>query len=191
MATAKELRYDAKHAVFGNVAYDLDWELRERELRHAGEAPAHAPAPARRERAAERAQTNVATHVQVREKQHLSVFSVVGFVAVAVMAVMVLMSHIQLTALSAETVALKKEITQLQSEKVVLTAQYERMFDRNSVKEAAEAAGMSKPGNSQVFYIDLSDGDSAVVYQRSEPTVLSRLLTSLNHGVYAVVEYFD
>jgi len=96
-----------------------------------------------------------------------------------------------LTALSAETVALKQEITQLESENVVLTAQYERMFDRNSVKEAAEAAGMSKPGSSQIFYIDLSDGDNAVVYQRSEPTVLSRLLTSLNHGVYAVVEYFD
>lgn len=191
MAAAKELRYDPRNAVFGSVAYDLDWELRERELRHAGEAPVHEPAPARRESTAERPAVRTETHVQVREKQKLSVFAVAGFVAVAVMAVMVLMSHIQLTALSAETVALKQEITQLESENVVLTAQYERMFDRNSVKEAAEAAGMSKPGSSQIFYIDLSDGDNAVVYQRSEPTVLSRLLTSLNHGVYAVVEYFD
>ena len=189
MAAAKELRYDPRNAVYGNVAYDLDWELRERELRHAGEAPAHAPA--RQETVVERPKVRTETHVQVREKQKLSMFAVAGFVAVAVMAVMVLMSHIQLTALSAETVALKKEITQLQSENVVLTAQYERMFDRNTVKEAAEAAGMSKPSSSQIFYIDLSDGDSAVVYQRSEPTVLSRLATSLHHGVYAVVEYFD
>jgi hypothetical protein len=37
----------------------------------------------------------------------------------------------------------------------------------------------------------LQGADSAVVYQTEEPSVLSRLLTSLNHGVYAVVEYFD
>jgi hypothetical protein len=50
---------------------------------------------------------------------------------------------------------------------------------------------MAKPSASQVYYIDLSSGDSAVVYQTEDPSVLSRLLTSLNHGVYAVVEYFD
>ena len=55
----------------------------------------------------------------------------------------------------------------------------------------AEAAGMSKPSGSQIYYIDLSEGDSAVVYQQEETNVLSRLLTSLNHGIYAVVEYFD
>ena len=60
-----------------------------------------------------------------------------------------------------------------------------------AVKEAAEAAGMSKPSGSQIYYIDLSEGDSAVVYRQEEASVLSRLLTSLNHGVYAVVEYFD
>ena len=50
---------------------------------------------------------------------------------------------------------------------------------------------MSKPSSSQIYYIDLSDGDSAVVYQQAEPGVLSRLLTSLHHGFYTVVEYFN
>ena len=50
---------------------------------------------------------------------------------------------------------------------------------------------MAKPGSGQVYYIDLSEGDSAVVYQQKEANILSRLLTSLNHGIYAVVEYFD
>ena len=62
---------------------------------------------------------------------------------------------------------------------------------KRTTRKAAEAAGMSKPSNSQIYYVDLSDGDSAVVYQQEEPGVLSRLLTSLNHGIYAVVEYFD
>ena len=72
-----------------------------------------------------------------------------------------------------------------------LTAQHEQMFDLATVKEEAEAAGMRKPSSSQIYYIDLSEGDSAVVYQQEESNLLSRLLTSLNHGIYAVVEYFE
>lgn len=189
MAATKELRrYNPAGAVSGSLAYDLDWELRERELRHAGEAPR------RREREAAveqpRARTRTETRVQTRERQHISLFAVAGFAAVAVMAVLVLMSYIQLTALSAETVALQNQLKTLKAENVTLTAQYERMFDQNAVKEAAEAAGMSKPGSSQIFYIDLSDGDNAVVYQQTEPNVLSRVLTSVNHGIYTAVEYF-
>lgn len=87
--------------------------------------------------------------------------------------------------------SLQNELDQLEEENVVLTAQYERMFDLNTIKEAAEAAGMSKPSSSQIYYIDLSEGDSAVVYEEAEPGILSQLLESLHHGVYAVVEYFD
>lgn len=184
-SAAKELRYRQGGAVYGNLAYDLDRELRERELRHAGELPR------KREQALERPKVRSISKVQVREKQSLSVFSVVGFGAVAVLAVLVLLSYVQLTALSAETVSLQNELDQLEEENVVLTAQYERMFDLNTIKEAAEAAGMSKPSSSQIYYIDLSEGDSAVVYEEAEPGVLSQLLESLHHGVYAVVEYFD
>ena len=59
------------------------------------------------------------------------------------------------------------------------------------LQEVAEAAGMSQPSSSQIYYIDLSRGDSAVVYQQEEPNLFSRLLTSLNHGIYAVIEYFE
>ena len=184
-SAAKDLRYNHRNAVYGSLAYDLDRELRERELGHAGEAPLQ------REVALERPKVRSVSKVQVRQRQHLSAFSVVGFAAVAALAVLVLMSYIQLTALSSETVALKKQLSALETENVTLTAQYERMFDRNSVKEAAEAAGMSKPSSSQIYYIDLSGGDTAVIYQQEEPGILSRLLTSLNHGICAVVEYFD
>ncbi len=184
-SAAKDLRYNHRNAVYGSLAYDLDRELRERELGHAGEAPAQ------REAVLERPKVRSVSKAQARPRQHLSVFSVVGFAAVAALSVLVLMSYIQLTGLSSETVALKKQLSALETENVTLTAQYERMFDLNSVKEAAEAAGMSKPSSSQIYYIDLSDGDSAVVYQQSEPGVLSRLLTSLHHGFYTVVEYFD
>ena len=127
----------------------------------------------------------------MRERQAIPVLSVLGVTAVAVAAVMLLLSYVQLTTLAADTVALKSELTVLQAENVSLTAQHEQMFDLATVKEVAEAAGMSKPSSSQIYYIDLSEGDSAVVYQQEESNLLSRLLTSLNHGIYAVVEYFE
>ena len=71
-----------------------------------------------------------------------------------------------------------------------LTAQYQRMFDMASVKEAAEAAGMRKPSSTQMGRLDLSAGDSAVAYRQKEPGLFSRILSSLHGGVYAVVEYF-
>lgn len=186
-STARELRYRNSHAVNGSLAYDLDYAVRERELRHAGEAP-------RRQEAARekpKAKVHASARVQVRERQQVSLFTVAGVAAVIGMAVLVLMCYVQLTVLSADTVALQSQLSTLETENVTLTAEYEQMFDLATVKEAAEAAGMTKPGNSQICYIDLSGGDSAVVYQKEDPSVLSKILASLNHGIYAVVEYFD
>lgn len=181
-AATRELHYD-RNSVCGNLAYDLDREARERELRHAGEKRREEVRPAPRVRSISK--------VQVREKQKVSWLAVAGFSVVAVLAVLVLMSYAQLTMLSSSVVELRHQIGNLQTENVSLTAQYEKMYDLSTVKEAAEAAGMSKPTGSQIYYIDLSNGDSAVVYQDKDTSVLSRLLTSLNHGFYAVVEYFD
>ena len=178
-ATARELRYrQSERAVDGSLARDLDWAVRERELRHAGEAPRH------------QEQIRQQPKVLVRERQQVSLFSLLGFAAVAGLAVLVLMSYIQLTALASDTVALKKQLSTLETEHATLTAQYEQMFDLTTVREAAEAAGMTKPSTSQICYLDMAGGDSAIVYQQEEPSVLSSVLTSLNHGVYAVVEYF-
>lgn len=182
-STARELRYTGGHAVNGSLAYDLDYEVRERELRHAGELP--------RRRETVREEPKVRSVSKVRERQHVSAFSLVGFTVVIGMAVLLLMSYVQLTVLSADTVELQNQLADLETENVRLTAQYEQMFDMAAVKEAAAAAGMGKPSGSQVGYIDLSEGDSAEEYQKEDPSLLSRLLTSLNHGVYAVVEYFD
>ena len=188
MATAAwDLRYQNRGPVDGSLAHDLDWAVRERELNHAGEIPR------RREIELEvpKVQTQNKSKVRLRERQHVSVFSVLGFTAVLGMAVLVLMSYIQLTMLSADTVALKSQLATLETEHVRLTAQYEQMFDLAAVQEAAEAAGMVKPGSSQISYIDLSEGDSAVVYQREAPSAMSRVLTSLHYGAASVVEYLD
>lgn len=186
-SAAGEYRY--AHRDFttnGNLARDLDWAVRERELEHAGAAPRHeertqaAPKVRRREQAL------------VRERQHIPVLTVVNVAAIVGAAIMLLLSYVQLTTLAADTVSLRTELSALQAENVSLTAQHEQMFDMATVKEVAAAAGMSKPTGSQITYLDLAGEDSAVVYQvDSDPSVLSRVLSSLHHGIYAVVEYFE
>lgn len=178
-SAARDMRYG--QSVDGSLARELDWAVRERELRHAGEAPRHKEAE----------KVHAAPHVRVRERQHVSVFTVLGFAAVLGLAVFLLLGYTQLTVISADTVELKEQLEELETQNVVLTAQYERMFDLTTVRETAEAAGMSKPSSSQICYLDISGGDSAVVYQKREASMLDRILNSLHHGVYTVVEYFQ
>ena len=183
MAAARELRYHSRGAVYGDLAYDLDREVREHALRHAGEDVRREAVPSPKVRSV--------TAPRARQRQHLSVVSVLGFLAVTALAVVTLSQYVQLTVISSEVVKLQSELSELQTENVSLTTKYEQTFDLSTIKEAAEAAGMSKPSSSQIYYIDMSGSDNAVVYQRQEAGVLSRVFTSLSHGIYAVVEYFD
>lgn len=180
-AAARDSRYRAPYA-YGDLAYELDRDSRETLLRHAGE-------PRREELT--RAKVRTIPHVRVRERQKVSAVAVAGFAAVAALTVLLLLSYVKLTVVSDAVVELQSQLSELETENVALTAEYQRTFDLSAVKEAATAAGMSKPSNSQIYYIDLSGEDSVEIYQDTEGSLFSRLLASLNQGIYAVVEYFD
>ena len=83
-----ELRYYSGRAVSGSLAYDLDRELRERELSHAGEMPRH------REQVREQPKVRRVAKVQVRQAQKVSAVTVVGFGTVIALSILVLMSYI-------------------------------------------------------------------------------------------------
>ena len=183
-ASARALRaQERRGTTYGDLAYDLDAMSREYALRHAGEDVRREAVPSPKVRSV--------TAPRARQRQRLSVVSVLGFLAVTALAVVTLSQYVQLTVISSEVVKLQSELSELQTENVSLTTKYEQTFDLSTIKEAAEAAGMSKPSSSQIYYIDMSGSDNAVVYQRQEAGVLSRVFTSLSHGIYAVVEYFD
>lgn len=186
-SAARDLRYRGGRSVSvdGNLARSLDYEVRERELRHAGEAPR------RRETAQENPKVRSLPKVRLREAQHVAPLAVLGAAAAAVLAVLLLLSYIQLTVLSSNMVELRSELKALEKKNVILTTQYEQIYDLATVKKAAEAAGMTKPGASQVYYVDGSDGDAAVVYRREESGLLDNFRDSLHNGIYTVVEYFD
>lgn len=180
-AAARNMRYHGKQAVNGSLAYDLDYAPQRRESRRTDQAS----------KAQQKPRVYETPHVLLRARQYISPLAALSVMAIMALALLVLSSYMQLTRLSSETVELQSQLQELETENVSLTSQYQRMFDMASVKEAAEAAGMSKPSSTQTSLLDLSAGDSAVAYQQKEPGLLSRILSSLHGGVYAVVEYFD
>ena len=144
-------RNTTAYSTYGSVAYAPAYDgnavrapRREEELRRA-------PRPKQREqvRRHERAR------VEVRKAGKVSLFAVVGFMAVAVFAVMLVASYAQLSVANDEMVALQRELSELQSQNTILTAQYEKVFDLATIQEAVGDT-MVRPTTDQVVYIDLS-----------------------------------
>lgn len=130
--------------------------------------------------------------VRVREAGRVCVFAVVGFLAIGVFAVLLLMGHVQLAALSDDVVALRSELTKLQTEEARLRTQYELAYDLKTIEEAVMSSGqMVKPRSDQIFYVDLSEPDSVVLFQQEagEPGV-SGALESLKEICGEIVVYF-
>lgn len=179
--------YQNIHAIDGSLACQLD--LDDRELCRAGEAAPYREAPRKQTRA--KIRTISKTKVQVREAQHVSPMTVLGTVLVLGLSLLMLTGYIKLNMISTETAELREELVELNTENVNLTAQYQQLFDLNTIKASAHAAGMDKPSSDQVCYIDLTGNDSAVVYQPNESSVLQKVTAFLKQGVCTVMEYFS
>lgn len=170
--------------VYGNLAYDLDALVRERNLDEAGtvaerERQAQArPKPQRRTAAAPQPRTAV------------SPVLLLGIGLLAVMVMLLIGSYMQMTTISANVSQLKNELAVLDDEHVALLTKYEQTFDLATVKEAAEAAGMSKPTSAQIEYIDLGGTDTAEVYQAGVGGLLGDVADSAKQGFAALLEYF-
>lgn len=123
------------------------------------------PQPKQRERV--RRQELTRAQVQVREAGQVAPFAVVGFLAVAVLAALLLLSYVQFTVLNGEMVSLHGQMSSLQKENTTLSAQYEKVFDISTI-QAAVGDKMVRPTNDQVVYIDLSEPDTVVIYGQEE-----------------------
>ncbi len=176
---AEARRKSTRYEVYGNVAYDPVWE---------GGAVA-VPAPERQEvlqprpnvRPKER--TLARPRVQVREAGAVSPFAVIGFLAIGVMTVLMLMSCVRLAVVNDETVQLRNQLSQLQEEEAKLMAQYELTYDLQAIETQMTANGaMMKPTSSQMMVLDLSEPDNVVVYNQTESVsgVLGQIKGLLN-----------
>lgn len=177
MATEATKRHNFR--VYGNVAYDPAYAP-ERESEGRAE-----PLIRPRERVVGR------ERVRVRQAGYVAPTAVVGFLAVAVLAVLILMSYVQLTDTSNQIVRLRHEADALATEHTDLMTQYELAFDLKSVEEQVTASGqMVQPGAGQIVSLDLSEPDSAKLYEAQQENILGELWESLSGAVQNVGAFF-
>ncbi len=183
-----ELKRKPNGPVYGNLAYDLDALVRERALEEAGRMPEQ-PRPERRreQEVVQRPRTQTAA----QPKAQVSPLVVGGIAVLAAMVVVLLMGYVQLTQISGNVAEMKSEMDRLNTEHVALLTEYEQTFELSTVKEAAEAAGMSKPSAGQIEYVELGGADTAVIYAAGKDGVLDQAFASVKEGVLALVEYFQ
>lgn len=145
-------------AVYGSLAYDFNHpELYEEEYSRP-QTPAAKP----------RTQTQTKVHTRartaVRTKQGIAPMAIVGMLVAAFMFVIAITSQIELFDVSSENVALNSELAALQENQAKLRIAYESAFNLSEVEiYAKETLGMQKPSADQIFYIDTSAPDKAVV----------------------------
>ena len=106
-----------------------------------------------------------------------------------ILAGLLLMGYARLTMVSGEMVGLRSQLTSLQKEHATLSAEYEKVFDMDTIEQAV-GGDMVRPTDDQVVYIDLSEPDTVVVYGEEGGYVLASVLDSVRSFFGGVIEYF-
>ena len=185
---ASRRRETTQYNTYGSVAYAPAYEGGAIRLPRREEEQHRRPQPKQREHV--RRQELKRAQVQVRQAGHVAPFAVIGFLAVAAFAVLLLLSHVQYTVLNGEVASLHSQMTKLQTENATLSAQYEKVFDLDTIQNTVGDT-MVRPTGDQVVYIDLSEPDSVVLYGQEEGQGgLSGAIQSVKTIVGDMIEYF-
>ncbi len=187
-----ERGYRTPGVVNDNLARKLDsyeLERRERRLENSGQMDFDQYyRPQRMSESQRRAQHRAQVKASVRQAQPIPLAAIAGGVCVAVLMVTLLMCYVRMNAISRSIVAMKTQITQLEVERVSLLTRHEQAFDLSTVKNAAEAAGMTQPSDSQVFYIRLPGEDQATAH--AARSGLGGFFAAFQQRFYSPPEYF-
>ena len=187
----KKRRYSGRSAVDGNLARKLDSRELERQLDRSGRMDFDQLYERPPETATERnARRRAQVRASVRAAQKVSPMALLGAICVAFLMVVLLLCYVRLNTISRSIVSMKAEISALEVQQVDLLTQYEKTFDLSAVKEAAMAAGMTQPSDSQIYYISLPGQDQATTHQARKAGALEQLADSLGRSIYAAAEYF-
>lgn len=176
--------YDRRSATYGSLAYDLDALARERQLDDAGKLPQQPRKPQAETQPVQR------RAAAVKAAPRPSAAVVLGTMLVIGMVITLMLGYVKLTGISDSISSLKRELSTLEEEHVLLLTEYEKTFDLATIKEAAEAAGMSKPSSGQILYIDLSGADTVEIYAAGGGTALGGLSQRMTEAWEYVLEYF-
>lgn len=110
-----------------------------------------------------------------KNRQGLSVVSLMGVAAAVLLLTMMLLAQIRLTDISDTAARLERQISQLETERDKLTVEYESVFNLKDVEErAVNELGMQEPDNEQIFYLTgVASADRAVVVTKEDADMFS------------------
>ena len=179
-----------KNGVNGSVAYDLNTLVREREAQREQESRRIREVEIPHHHSAAQPQRAPRPQPAVRPRGKMSPLVALSMVVLTGMLVALLAGYIQLGEISGVVAEKRAQVQALEREHVALVTEYEKTFDLATVKEMAEAEGMTKPSAGQVEYVELGGPDKAEVYDTGRKGVVEQLLQSLAKTGEAIVEYF-
>jgi hypothetical protein len=193
-------RYASRSSVYGSNAYKLD-RTNAAPQRRPSETPVPvkkpearpstktAPGTVRRAETRVETRTSQRTAVKAQKAYGISLFAIVGFLAVGVMMILVLLAYVSYNEVSYETVQLQAQLDELNEQERVLRIAYEGAFDVNEVEEyATTVLGMSKPSEDQISTLETMAEDKITVIgsDDAEDSKLGGLATFLA----SLMEYF-
>lgn len=162
MAAAATRKY-GQGAVYGSLAYDFNNPELYQEEYSRPQTPTARPQTG--------TQTRVRTRAKaaVRTKQGISPVALLGTLVAAFLLVTGILAQVQLFTVSDGAVELEQQLAELEQQQARLKIAYESAFNLAEIEDyATSALGMQKPKADQVYYIDTSSPDKAVVVARSE-----------------------
>lgn len=155
-------RRTRKYDTYGSLAYQSDYQ-------RGTAAPARRaqePERERRPRVQPRVQTAARPQVEVRAQGAVAPFAILGFVAVALCALLLVMTSAQMAMTNNEIVGLDNTISQLQREEKILMAEYQLAYDMNAIENELISSGqMVKASAGETVFLDMSEGDKVVYYE--------------------------
>ena len=158
--TRQVYRQNRQYHTYGSTAYQPGYD---------GSA---VRAPRRESESQPRPQVRPRRHVvqrpqpEIRQAGAFSPFAVIGFVAVAICAALLLIGNARLMVIKDQTVTLNAQLKTLQAEQASLLAQREQLYDLEAIEAQLTAAGtMVRPQPSQITYLNAAEPDSIVRFR--------------------------
>ena len=161
MAASAAKRAYGQGAVYGSLAYDFNNPELYREEYSTAEPVARPKAKPQT-----RTQTKVRTRARhaVHTRQSIAPMSIIGVAAAALLVVIAILAQAQIVGISSKSVELQQQLDELEEQQSKLRIEYESAFNMAEIEDyAIHVLGMQRPRADQIFYIDTSSPDKAVV----------------------------
>lgn len=123
----------------------------------------------------------------VREPGKIAPSTVIGMMAVCLLAIAMLNQYANLMMISDTAAGLRSQLTNLKEEETKLLTQYELSYDLQAIEEEFLSTGqMTKPSSSQTYTISLAEPDNVERYESSS----GGFITGVREIFSAIGTYF-